>query len=360
MLVDSGWRGLEGLKIVCGGEALPIALADVLLEKGDSLWHMYGPTETTVWSAIHPLEPGTGSPPIGGPIANTRFYVLDERRQIVPIGIPGELYIGGDGLARGYRNRPELSAEKFPADVVVDGQQQRLYATGDLVRVHADGTLEFLGRIDHQIKLRGFRIELGEIEAQLSDNPEVRNAAVIVREDTNTPGDQRLVAYVVPAEGCAPSVADLRAPLAERLPGYMIPAAFVLLDALPVTANRKLDRAALPAPDVTRPELRSVYTHPRTPVEGIVASTWGDVLGMERVGIDDGFFELGGNSLLAMRVAARLSERLGVQVALRSMFELPTVREQARLSVRALTEASLDEDEISRLLEELEESEVSS
>ncbi len=196
MLIDASWTGSATLKIVCGGEALPRALAEELQYRCASLWHMYGPTETTVWSSILKLEPGEGPIPLGGPIANTRFYVLDVNGQPVPVGIPGELLIGGDGLALGYRDRAELTAEKFVRRSVLADARARLYRTGDLVRWRENGTLEFLGRIDQQVKLRGFRIELGEIEAVLDGHHDVSGAVAIVREDTL--GDQRLVAYVVP------------------------------------------------------------------------------------------------------------------------------------------------------------------
>jgi amino acid adenylation domain-containing protein len=354
MLVDSHWRGRKGLKIVCGGEATSPSLVEALLQRGDALWHMYGPTETTVWSSIHRLDRHAGSPPIGGPIANTRFYLLDESLQPVPVGVPAQLYIGGDGVARGYRGRADLTAEKFVPDPFA-GEDATMYATGDLLRLRADRTLEFSGRIDHQIKLRGFRIELGEIESVLSTLPGVAQAVVIVREDR--PGDRRLVAYVVP-DGEAPAVAAFRAALAERLPPYMVPSAFVLLDELPATVNRKIDRTALPAPDTARPDLAPAYVAPRTPVEELVADAWSEVLGLERIGIDDNFFELGGSSLLATQVLARLARRLGLTVPLRTLFELPTVRGLSGAVVSLLAEATFAEDEVVSLLTELERSEV--
>ncbi len=247
-LVDSDWAGTPDLTIVAGGETLSRELADDLLAYG-AVWHAYGPTETTVWSSLVELEAGGGSPPLGTPIANTTMYVLDEHRRPVPDGVSGELYIGGDGLARGYHDRAQLTAERFVVGSPVD-PDERLYRTGDLVRRQSDGTLEFLGRLDDQVKLRGFRIELGEVEAVLSAHAAVAAAAAVVREDT--PSDRRLVAYVVAADGAAPSVSELRDHLRARLPQEMNPAAIVLLESLPVSANGKLDRAALPAPEVAR------------------------------------------------------------------------------------------------------------
>jgi acyl-CoA synthetase (AMP-forming)/AMP-acid ligase II/acyl carrier protein len=324
LLVDGGWPGSASLRIVCGGEPLPRPLADALRERGAALWHMYGPTETTVWSSVLRLEPGEGPPPLGGPIANTAFYVLDRHGEPVPTGVPGELYIGGAGVARGYRGRPELTAERFVPDPFGVAPGARLYRTGDLVRWRADGTLEFLGRGDEQVKLRGFRIELGEVEAVLAAHPAVSAAAAAVREDT--PGDRRLVAYAVADPAAPPTQHDLRALARARLPSYMVPAAFVLLDALPVSANRKLDRAALPAPGGARPALGRRYAAPETPVEEVLASIWREVLALDRVGVEDDFFDLGGHSLLAVKMLARLADELGVSLPLGAIFERATIR----------------------------------
>jgi amino acid adenylation domain-containing protein len=365
LLVDAGWKGSVALKIVCGGEAVPRALADELLRRGASVWHMYGPTETTVWSSIIELEPGDGPVPLGGPIANTSFYVLDGSGRPVPIGVPGELCIGGDGLALGYRNRPELTAEKFvqaadlelgsvapsAAPVPGTGGSGRLYRTGDLVRWRENGTLEFHGRIDQQVKLRGFRIELGEIEAVLDSHPQVAAAAVVVREDA--PSDRRLVAYVIPDVGVEPDIEQLRGLLKTKLPPFMIPSTFVILTAFPVTANGKLDRQALPPPGGSRPELRRTYAPPQTPIQEALASIWGEVLHTDRVGIDDDFFELGGHSLLAIRMLARVHETLGLQVHLGAVFGRSTVRELAEVLASDLL-AETDADELDSLLAELE------
>jgi amino acid adenylation domain-containing protein len=354
VLVDASWTGSAALKIVCGGEALPRALAEELQSRCASLWHMYGPTETTVWSSIMELEPGEGPIPLGGPIANTRFYVLDANRQPVPIGIPGELLIGGDGLALGYRNREELTAEKFVSDPFSMGTRARLYRTGDLVRWRESGTLEFLGRIDQQVKLRGFRIELGEIEAVLDSHHDVSGAVAIVREDS--PGDQRLVAYVVPAGERTVDSEQLRRLCKTRLPPFMVPSAFVALDAFPVTANGKLDRSGLPAPDGSRPALERTYAAPETPVEQSLTSIWSEILGVERIGLDDDFFDLGGHSLLAVKMLSRVQASFDIDLFLHSVFEHSTVRELAAIIAAELL-GTADEDELSALLAEVEASE---
>ena len=327
LLLQAGWQGSPQLKILCGGEALSLELASQLLVKGSSLWNLYGPTETTIWSAVHKIESERGPVVIGSPIANTQIHILDRHLNPVPISVPGELYIGGDGLARGYLNRPELTAEKFIQNPFSRETGARLYKTGDLARYLADGNIEFLGRIDHQVKVRGFRIELGEIEAVLAGHEGVRETVVVAREDE--PGEKRLVAYLVAAQETAPTVSELRSLLKGRLPEYMVPSAFVVLDELPLTPNGKVDRRALPAPDHTRPELEEAFVAPRTPVEEVVAGIWAEVLGMEQVGIHDNFFELGGHSLKATQVVSRVREAFQVELPLRSLFESPTVAELA-------------------------------
>jgi amino acid adenylation domain-containing protein len=349
-LLDAGWAGSATLKVVCGGEALARALAEELLGRSASLWHMYGPTETTVWSSVLKLEPGEG-PALGGPIANTRFYVVDANRQPVPIGVPGELLIGGEGLALGYHNREELTREKFVDDPFSMGSRARLYRTGDLVRWREGGTLEFLGRIDQQVKLRGFRIELGEVEAVLDGHPDVAGAVAIVREDS--PGDQRLIAYVVPAAERAVEVERLRRLCKEKLPPFMVPSAFVSLEAFPVTANGKLDRLALPAPDGARSAMRSAYEPPQTPVEQTLVSIWSEVLGVSRIGLDDDFFDLGGHSLLAVKMLARVYESFGLDLRLHAVFEHSKLRELAAAIAAELLGAT-GEDELSSLLAEIE------
>ncbi len=240
--------------------------------------------------------------------------------QLVPVGVAGELYIGGDGLARGYLNQPELTAERFVPDPFSTHPGARMYRTGDRVRYLPDGNIEFLGRLDSQVKLRGFRIELGEIEAVLAQQPQVRQAAVLLREDT--PGDPRLVAYVVTAEPSA-AATDLRTVLKRHLPDYMIPAAFVTLPALPLTPNGKLDRKALPVPEYGSSQLE--HRAPRTPIERAIADVWTEVLHPHRLGIDDNFFDLGGHSLLAVQLLSRINRVLDIELTLRQLFETPTV-----------------------------------
>jgi amino acid adenylation domain-containing protein len=320
MLVEAGWRGTRELKILCGGEALPAELAEALLARGSELWNMYGPTETTIWSAAHQLH--SGEVLLGRPIANTQFYVLDSNQQLLPAGVPGELYIGGDGLARGYLHRPELTAEKFVANPITPQLSEQLYRTADLVRWLPDGSIDYLGRIDHQVKIRGFRIELGEIEAVLASHPQVEQGVVAARE--YSPGDKRLVAYVVAAGSEPPNRGDLRKHLEDKLPDYMIPSAFVFLDKLPLTPNGKVDRKALPAPDQSSVETEHAYVAPRTPTEEVITGIWSDVLKLQRVGTQDDFFDLGGYSLLATQVIARIRQIFDVELPLRTMFESPT------------------------------------
>ncbi|MGD2115490.1 MAG: amino acid adenylation domain-containing protein, partial [Acidobacteriota bacterium] len=298
---------------------------------GPRLVNHYGPTEGTVVATASAVAPRTELPPIGRPVGGARVFVVDRRGRPVPVGVVGELLLGGAGLARGYLGRPALTAERFVPDGLSDAPGARLYRTGDLVRWLPDGELDFLGRADHQVKLRGFRIELGEIEAALGALPEVREAVVLVRQGARKDGiggggdDRRLVAYVVRARGGAPD--DLRPALRESLPEYMVPAVFVELDALPLTPNGKVDRKALPAPDLE--SVTETFVAPRTPVEEVLAGIWEEVLGFEgeaeRVGVDDDFFALGGHSLLATRVISRLRPAFGVELPVRALFEAPTV-----------------------------------
>jgi amino acid adenylation domain-containing protein len=332
IMIDSGWTSTPDLKMLCGGEALPRDLANQILDRGGTLWNMYGPTETTIWSSTYEVKRGDEPIHLGHPIANTQFYILDARLQPTPIGVPGELYIGGDGVARGYLKRLDLTAERFldnpfVASAQADGSGvERIYKTGDLARYRADGTIEFLGRADFQVKVRGFRIELGDIEAALLQHVQVRQAVVVAREDR--PGDKRLVGYVIPENDPAPPGSALRAFLKERLPDYMVPTLFVVLDKLPLTPNGKVDRRALPKPEAAASEPR-VHVAPRTPLEETVATIWAQVLKIEQVGAHDNFFELGGHSLLATQVVARLRDKLQVELPLSSIFEAPTVAELA-------------------------------
>ena len=310
LLIEAGWEGKPALKVLCGGEAFPRDLANELVRRAQSVWNMYGPTETTIWSSTLEVKAGEGSVPIGPPIDNTQFYVLDTANQLVPIGVAGELYIGGDGLARGYFHRPELTAEKFGSDPFRPDTNARMYKTGDLVRRVPDGTIEFLGRLDHQVKLRGFRIELGEIETALARYPGVREAVVIVREDI--PGDKRLVAYVT-SDQQAITVATVREALTGKLPNYMLPSAVVRLDAMPLTPNGKIDRKALPAPDTGRAARQREYVAPRTEQEKTLSAIWAEVLHLERVGIQDNLFELGADSLHIFQIVARAG-KVGMKI----------------------------------------------
>ncbi|HLK61669.1 MAG TPA: amino acid adenylation domain-containing protein, partial [Chthonomonadaceae bacterium] len=288
------------------------------------LYNHYGPTEAHVVTAFTlqgDTEGWSFLPPIGRPIANTQIYLLDHRLQPTPIGVPGELYIGGVCLARGYLNRPEMTAEKFVPDPFSSEPGARLYRAGDLARYLPDGNIEYLGRMDNQVKIRGFRVELGEIESVLLGHPAVREAVVLVREDA--PGDKRLAAYVVGLPGV--SVGELREALREKLPGHMVPSAFVMLDAFPLNSNGKVDRKALPKPDRGVSEPGSEYATPRNAREEILAEIWSQVLRVAQVGVHDSFFELGGHSLLATQLMARVREVFHVELPLRSLFESPTI-----------------------------------
>jgi len=327
MLLDNRWEGGSQLKILCGGEALPKKLADQLLCRSFSLWNMYGPTETTIWSAICQVSANWDSVPLGRPIDNTQTYILDAHLQPVPIGVPGEIYISGDGLARGYLKHPDLTAEKFLPNPFSKQAGTCLYRTSDIARYLPDGNIEFLGRIDNQVKIRGYRIELGEIESVLSQHPSVREVVVLAREDN--PGDRRLVAYVVTNREQPCTTSEMRNFLKQKLPEYMVPSTFVLLEAMPLTSNRKVDRRALPLPDQSRPELEKAFVASRTPVEQILADIWREVLKQERVGIHDNFFDLGGHSLLATQVMSRIRDAFQTDIPLRALFEKPTIEELA-------------------------------
>ena len=316
-------------EVITAGEQLRITQQIVSFFsrlKDCQLYNQYGPSESHVVTAFNltgPPEDWPTLPPLGRPIANTQIYLLDSHLHPVPAGIPGELYIGGVGLARGYLNHPKLTAEKFIPNPFSEDAEARLYKTGDLARYLPDGNIEFLGRLDHQVKIRGFRIELGEIETVLSQHTAVRENVVMAWEDS--PGDKRLVAYLVPAVKPPPTVSELRSFLREKLPEYMVPSVFMFLDALPLTPNSKVDRRALPAPDQTRPELKEAFVPPRTPVEELIACIWAEVLGVKQVGAYDNFFELGGHSLLATQVISRMRDIFPVELPLRRIFETHTV-----------------------------------
>ncbi|HLX20720.1 MAG TPA: amino acid adenylation domain-containing protein, partial [Gaiellaceae bacterium] len=328
MLVDSGWPGRRGLKVLCGGEALPQILAEQLVERGLELWNMYGPTETTIWSTVSRVQAGEALT-IGRPIANTSLYILDDQLQPMPVGVPGELHIGGDGVARGYLDRPELTAERFVPNPFDSREEGRMYKTGDLARYRDDGTVEFLGRRDHQVKVRGFRIELGEIETALARQPGVTAAVAVAREDA--PGDARLVAYVV-IEGSGPERTPnaLRRALVDILPAYMVPSAVVVLDELPLTPNGKIDRKALPTPSVER-DSESPYAEPHTDLERRLVGIWEDELDVRPIGVRDDFFDLGLTSFIAARLFARLERELGASLPLGALFRAPTIERLAVL-----------------------------
>jgi acyl carrier protein len=319
--------------MMVGGEALQPQLAKELtgLVSG-RLINMYGPTETTIWSAVRPVEAAdtvADSPvPLGRPLVNQSIYILDRRQQPLPVGVPGELVIGGKGVVRGYLHRPELTAEKFVQVSLGGTGAQRVYRTGDLAKLRDDGTVEFLGRLDHQVKVRGYRIELGEIEALIARRPEVSEVVVMAREDV--PGDVRLVAYLVAKPGVTVVPAELRESLRDALPEFMVPGHVVVLDAMPQTPNGKIDRKQLPAPETAEDAAHAVeYVAPTGDLESQIVEVWKDVLKLPKVGIRDNFFDLGGHSLLAIQLLRALKERLGRNLAITDVFRFPTVQSLA-------------------------------
>jgi amino acid adenylation domain-containing protein len=373
--------------IIVAGEACPPDLV-ARWSNGRRFINGYGPTESTVCATTAVCSNSDSAPPIGRPIPNVQVYILDRNLQPVPVGVPGELHIGGVGLARGYLNRPELTLTKFISNpfkasspfgevksqkskvksgIVEEKLQQslpsaphhlcssafseRLYKTGDLVRYLPDGNIEFLGRIDQQVKIRGFRVELGEIEALLSQHPAIQEVVVIVREDK--PGDKRLVAYIMPnAE--APTASELRSFLKEKLTEYMIPSAFIMLESLPLTPNGKVDRKVLATLEQVQSETESTFIPPRTPVEEILAEIWAEILGLEKVGVNHNFFELGGHSLLATQVISRIHDSFQIQLPLRTLFENQTIADLAMSIFEQIADETEDE-EMDRILAELEE-----
>jgi acyl-coenzyme A synthetase/AMP-(fatty) acid ligase len=342
-------------EVVTAGEQLQItAPISRLFRNGARLLeNQYGPSESHVATAhtlSGPVETWPRLPPIGRPIANSRIYLLDWRREPVPAGVAAELHIGGICVARGYWNRPERTAERFRPDPFAGQPGARLYETGDLARFRADGEIEFLGRLDHQVKIRGYRVEPGEIESILARHPDVAACAVAVHGESI---DKRLVAYVVARRDPPPSVTDLRRFLKESLQEYFMPSAFVFLESLPMTPSGKVNRRGLPAPDARRPDLEEGFVAPRTAAEQAVADVWSRVLDLEKVGVHDNFFDLGGHSLLATQVVSRLRRAFGSDVPLRALFEAPTVAELALAIVQRQAAATAPAD-LERMLAEIE------
>jgi thioesterase domain-containing protein len=330
LLLEAEWEGSPDLKIISTGEPLPRELAARLVSKGAGLWNLYGPTETTIWSTGCQITAGDTTISIGRPIANTQVYVLDARFEPVPIGVIGELYIGGEGLARGYLNRPDLTAEKFVRNPFADsGSSSRLYRTGDLARLRVDGTIECLGRVDQQVKLRGYRIELGEIEAGLSRHASVGQSAVVARLSPR--GERMLVAYFETRGNSAPTTSDLRTHLRSSLPEHMVPSTFVPMDRLPLTPNGKIDRRALQSASEARVDANEDYVAPRDALETAIAGVWAKALGVPRVGIHDNFFELGGHSLRAAVLLAEVRKVTGETLPLATLFQAASVAEFAAL-----------------------------
>jgi amino acid adenylation domain-containing protein len=324
LVAQAGWWGARKVTVLCGGETLSADLAQALNSRAAAVWNLYGPTETTIWSTVERVQPNGRPIPLGRPIANTQVYVLDSNLEPAPIGIPGELYIGGAGLARGYRGNPQLTSERFFPSPFQEGA--RLYRTGDQVKWLSDGRLEFLGRIDSQVKVRGFRIELGEVETVLGQVPTVNQAVVVVREHE---GEPQLVAYVALKHPGSFDSLEMRRFLRDRLPDYMIPSAIVPIEAFPLTANGKIDRRALPAPpDAISPQSRESLA-PRDGVELQLAALWEQVLGVSPVGVRDNFFDLGGYSLLALRMFSAIERIFGKRLPMALLFQAPTIERLA-------------------------------
>jgi amino acid adenylation domain-containing protein/thioester reductase-like protein len=358
LLLANNWQGNSDLNIICGGEAMTRSLADLLLERCKSLWNMYGPTETTVYSAVYRVEPGSSTIPIGDPIANTQIYLIDTQCQHqdhvlkqVAAGQPGEIYIGGYGLARGYLNRPEITAERFVPDPFSDQPDARLYRTGDLAHLLPDGKIQFLDRVDRQVKIRGYRIELGAIEAVISQYPEVKEAAVIIREDNV--GEKQLVAYVGFKHN-QNLTSRLREYLNEKLPQYMVPSAFVMMDLFPLTPNGKIDRRALPIVNLERPILDVELVKPRNTIEQQLTNLWSQLLGIQPIGIYDNFFELGGHSLFVANMMTQVEETFAVKLTLTELFITPTIADLAESIATARQPQSVAKSNFAQLLADAE------
>jgi amino acid adenylation domain-containing protein len=330
LLIEGGWKPVPArLKILSGGEALSPKLTRELKERSVALWNGYGPTETTIYSTAQKIETVDDTIPIGRPVSNTQVYVLDARMDLAPVGVPGELYIGGIGVGRGYLSRPDLTAERFVPNPFSKIPGERLYRTGDLVRYQPQGILDYLGRVDHQVKIRGYRIELGEIENVLNQHPAVKTSVAVAVEDATA--DKRLIGYVVPKPNGLLTAEELRSHLMAKLPEYMVPSAFVLLDELPLTPNGKVDRRALPAPREVDTDSTALYVPPRTHIEELLAQIWAGVLNRKQVSIYDSFFDLGGHSLLIIRLVSRIRDAFKIEMQMRDLFDAPTVAQLAEI-----------------------------
>lgn len=322
LLLAADWKMDRPFKVLCGGEPLPKDLAKDLIEKAGGVWNMYGPTETTIWSTCYHITDVDQEMLIGKPIANTRIYLLDKQMNPVPIGVQGELYIGGTGLARGYLHQPDLTKKRFLKDLFCKEKNARMYKTGDWCRYLEDGNIEFYNRIDNQVKVHGFRIELGEIESVLNQHPDIQEAAAAVFDGHQ--GNKRLIGYIVPKVE-PPSAERLRAFLQEKLPYYMVPSIYVTLDRMPLTPNAKIDRKALPEPDKARPELDEAYIAPANEHEKRMAKIWQNTLDIERIGVHDNFFVLGGDSLLVVKLITKIQKEFITDIRVAKVFQYPTI-----------------------------------
>ena len=335
LLVSSGWEGKHDLKVITGGEALPRDLANQLVRLGAELWNCYGPTETTIWSGALRIQSEEGVVPVGPPIANTRFYVLDETGRLLPPGVPGELYIGGIGVSAGYLDRPQLTRQRFLPDPFAPVPGARMFRTGDLVRLINGNEFEFFGRLDHQVKLRGYRIELGEIESVLRTFPGIADAVAALWD--SGPGEPYLVAYVTVNHEQAhqPDLRQVRDGLAQLLPSYMVPSRFVVMEAMPLTSHGKIDRKALPAPDSVAAVLPAYHqpegATPQTELEEKLLAIFREVLNTNEFGVTDSFFDYGGYSLLTVNLFTRINRALGLSLPISLLFDAPTVRALAEI-----------------------------
>jgi amino acid adenylation domain-containing protein len=328
LLIESGWQGLPHLNILCGGEALPAELAQALLLRCGSLWNMYGPTETTIWSTTCRVK-SANRITLGKPIANTELYVLNEANQPVPVGVPGELYIGGDGLARGYLYRPQLTAERFVRHPFNNSDGARLYKTGDIVASHGDGQIRYIGRADHQVKIRGYRVELSEIERLISRHAAGSQAVVVEREVLQ--GEKGLVAYILAGKEHPVTIAALRSSLQEELPDYMVPSHFVALEQFPLSPNGKIDRHALPMPEQGRSDQETTFIPPQTSTERMLAAIWSKVLRIETVSVANNLFYSGGHSLTCVYLSAEIYDKMAIRLPVSTFFQHPTIREIGRI-----------------------------